>query len=605
MRGHIRLLILLALLGACERQDLDRQRITPPESTVLEEMRSETNLAFEQLCEQFILGLWKLFPSWAISEGYYEVARNLQVPDQNYRKYLLVFAQIYKRKFSALNENQLSINSRSNLALIKNFLDRLQWQYTSFKSYQWDPSLYNVSHAFALILNSNYAPVEKRLHAFSTRMSSVPEYYKAAAKAIHRPARPQLELAIQQNTGALSLFGEQLVKTVKKSHMPADAKAIFLHRLQDSRAAIQGYIDFLKNLKMKITKSGNFRDFRIGETLYEEKFQFDINIGITAVELYQLAITEKQRTHKKMTELTDKLWPKYFPEDPPPSNHLIRIGHLLEKLSLHHPSKENFKRAIEEQIPELAEFVVKKNLLSLDKEKPLIVRTTPPYMQGFSVASIDAPGPYDKGANTFYNVMPIENYSDERADSLLREYNDYTLQILNIHEAIPGHYTQLVYANQSPSIIRNILGNTAMIEGWAVYAERMMLDAGYGDFSPELWLMYYKWSLRTITNTILDYELQVKGIDQAQAMKIMVREAFQQQAEAEGKWRRATLSQVQLTSYFAGFTDILALRKEIKQKLGRNFNLEAFHEDFLSFGNAPVPVIRELMLAKIKGDGRD
>ncbi|WP_444931910.1 DUF885 domain-containing protein [Microbulbifer sp. SSSA002] len=599
MKVYFNLLVLLIVLGACERQGADRQSPPPQGEAAPEAMHSEANRTFEQLCQRFINDLWNLFPSWAISEGYYDVAEKLQVPDKGYRQHLMEFAQSYQYKFAALDKNQLSINSRSNLALIENFLRRLQWQYTDFMAYQWDPSLYNVSDAFALILNTNYAPLSQRLHTFSARMGQVPEYYQAAKAAISRPAAPQLELAIQQSRGSLEVFGEELEKTVKASQMPADAKKLFLQRLHDSRSAIQGYIDFLQNLQKKLTKSGNFHDFRIGEKLYEEKFQFDINIGMSAAKLYQRAIIEKQLTHDKMTRLADQLWPKYFPSNSPPRESLEKIRKLLNKLSQHHASKETFKKKVEQQIPELAAFVSEKNLLTLDKEKPLVVRTTPAYMQGFAVASINAPGPYHKNADTYYNVMPIETYSDQRAESLLREYNDYILQILNIHEAIPGHYTQLVYANQSPSILKAILGNTAMIEGWAVYAERMMLDAGYGNFSPELWLMYYKWNLRTITNTILDYEVQVKGIDQAQAMKLMVEDAFQQQAEAEGKWRRATLSQVQLTSYFAGFSDILALREELKKAMGNNFNLKGFHEMFLSYGSAPIPMIRQLMLADL------
>ena len=111
---------------------------------------------------------------------------------------------------------------------------------------------------------------------------------------------------------------------------------------------------------------------------------------------------------------------------------------------------------------------------------------TPEYMRGVAGASITAPGPYDKGANTYYNVNPLTNYSAAEAESYFREYNKYQLQILNIHEAIPGHYTQLIYANKSPSLVKAVLGNGAMIEGWAVYTERMMLEQGYGNNAPEM-----------------------------------------------------------------------------------------------------------------------
>jgi uncharacterized protein (DUF885 family) len=190
------------------------------------------------------------------------------------------------------------------------------------------------------------------------------------------------------------------------------------------------------------------------------------------------------------------------------------------------------------------------------------------------------------------------------AESYLREYNKYILQILNIHEAIPGHYTQLVYANQSPSLVKAVLGNNAMIEGWAVYTELMMLENGYGaralaptpDAPLEMWLMYYKWNMRSTCNTILDYSVHAGNMTREEAMKLLVDEAFQQQAEAEGKWKRVTLTQVQLCCYFTGFTEICDLREQVKNKAGKNFKLKQFHEQFLGYGSAPVKYIRQMML---------
>jgi uncharacterized protein (DUF885 family) len=213
-------------------------------------------------------------------------------------------------------------------------------------------------------------------------------------------------------------------------------------------------------------------------------------------------------------------------------------------------------------------------------------------------ASVSAPGPYDKGANTYYNVEPIPaEWTPAQAESYLREYNDYTLQILNIHEAIPGHYTQLVYANRSPSLVKSIFGNGAMIEGWAVYAERMMLENGYGNNSDEMWLLWDKWNMRVTLNTVIDHMIQVDNASENDVVALLRRDGFQEEAEARGKWLRATLSQVQLSSYFTGYTEIYALRDELKQKQGKAFDLKGFHEKFLSYGSAPVKYIRELMLA--------
>jgi uncharacterized protein (DUF885 family) len=219
-------------------------------------------------------------------------------------------------------------------------------------------------------------------------------------------------------------------------------------------------------------------------------------------------------------------------------------------------------------------------------------------MGGVAGASISAPGPFDKQADTYYNVGSIANYSKSQAESYLREYNDYTLQILNIHEAIPGHYAQLIYSNQSPSLIKSLFGNGAMIEGWAVYTERMMMEEGYGNNQPELWLMYYKWHLRTVCNTILDYGLHALDWDKTKALQLLEKEAFQEKSEAEGKYKRATLSQVQLCSYFSGYSEIFDLRSDLKKDSTVKFDLKKFHEQFLSYGSAPVKYIRALMLNK-------
>jgi uncharacterized protein (DUF885 family) len=169
------------------------------------------------------------------------------------------------------------------------------------------------------------------------------------------------------------------------------------------------------------------------------------------------------------------------------------------------------------------------------------------------------------------------------------------LQILNIHEAVPGHYTQLLHANRSPSLIKSLFSNGPMVEGWAVYAERMMLESGWGNDSPELWLMLDKFQLRTTVNTILDYSVHVLDMSEEEALRLLMQEGFQTETEARGKWRRVQLTSVQLTSYFAGFSEIYEFREQRKQALGAAFSLKDFHNRFLSYGSVPVKTIRQLM----------
>ena len=137
----------------------------------------------------------------------------------------------------------------------------------------------------------------------------------------------------------------------------------------------------------------------------------------------------------------------------------------------------------------------------------------------------------------------------------------------NIHEAIPGHYTQLIYANRATSRVKALFGNGAMVEGWAVYAERMMVESGYGD-SPEMRLMVGKWHLRSVTNTVPTTASMCSAcMKQPEALDLLQRQAFQTEQEAREKWRRVQLTAVQLTSYFSGYSElIVALREQLQAR---------------------------------------
>jgi uncharacterized protein (DUF885 family) len=279
-----------------------------------------------------------------------------------------------------------------------------------------------------------------------------------------------------------------------------------------------------------------------------------------------------------------------------PNDTLLANKMMIDTLSVQHVKAEDFQSSIEKHIPLLVDFINKKQLIYLDPSKPLEVRKEPAYMAGVAGASISSPGPYDKNGKTFYNVGSLEGWSDAEKESYLREYNNYILQILDIHEAIPGHYTQGIYANQSPSLIKSILGNGTMIEGWAVYSELMMIENGYGNNTPEMWLMYYKWNLRSTCNTILDIGVHTQNMSKEDAISLLTKQAFQQEAEANGKWNRVQLSSVQLCSYFTGFKEIIDLREAYKKMKGSKYSLKEFNEKFLSYGSVPVKYIKELML---------
>jgi uncharacterized protein (DUF885 family) len=563
------------------------------DSSVQPQQGNMDDVAFNSYENHFLDEFWKLNPDWATNVGYHKYDSLLLIPNRQNRDKLLNFTKVQLDSLGRYNPSTFLESNKMDYAMIQNQLQDIQWSIQQQKAYEWDPSSYNVIGTFAYILNEHYAPLAKRLNSFYQKMAVIPAYYKEAEKQLKDPVVELTNLAIEQHLGGVSVIEKDFADSLKKTNIPEATKKLMLDRAKISADVIKSYIEYLKNLK-----NDHPHSFRLGKELYEDKFKYEIQSSNTAQQVYNAAMDRKKYLHHEMAKLSIQLWPKYFDKKPMPADTLELIGQMIDTLSVKHVAPDEFQSAIEQLIPKLTAFVRSKELVTLDPAKPLVVRKEPGYMAGVAGASMSSPGPYDIGQNSYYNVGSLAGWPAEKAESYLREYNQYILQILCIHEAIPGHYVQLVYANKSPSLIKSVFGNGAMVEGWAVYSEQMMLDNGYGNSEPEMLLMWYKWHLRSVCNTILDYSVHNFNMPKQQAITLLTHEAFQQKAEAEGKWKRVSVTSVQLDSYYTGFKEIMDLREEWKKKMGDKYKLKDFNEKFLSYGSAPVKLIRGAMLAK-------
>ena len=551
--------------------------------------KQETTADFDQLTDDYLQVFWGLSPGWASWAGLSQYDSVLVVPTPSYLEEVKSTTDSLLVVLNSYPEETLEDLDKIDLNMMKDMLNSAIWSMTEFMSREWDPSETNIAFRVGMIMNRPDS-MDIKLKTLNALLTNAPEFYRVRLANVKTPSKPHLDLAILQNQGTLNYLSS-LEGTVESAEISSDQKEELTSKIKNTKAAVEEFINGLQ----AFVETENFKDSRIGKELFEQKYKHEINSEYSAKEIYELAQAEKARLHAQMIVISDTLWSSYLPEDSEPADSLVMVKMLIDKIAENHVERDSFFIEINRQVKELAAFVDEKDLLTQDPSKPLQVRETPEYMRGIAGASITPPGPYEEDGITYYNVTPLDDYTDEQAESYLREYNDYILQILNIHEAIPGHYTQLVYSNKSKSLIKSILGNGAMIEGWANYTEIMMLEEGYNN-SPEMWLMRNKWHLRGVTNTILDYSYHVLDLTQEEAMSLMLDGAFQEQAEAEEKWIRLTRSSVQLSSYFTGFTQIYSLREEIKAKQKEDFDLKAFHEEFLSYGSAPVKYIREFML---------
>ncbi len=341
-------------------------------------------------------------------------------------------------------------------------------------------------------------------------------------------------------------------------------------------------------------------DFRLGAELYDAKLRFALVSTLSRQEIRARAQSELIATRADMysiarSVLAGRPGAPALPESPSPDQQQTAIAAALELAYADRPPRDAVFETARSAFEQARNFVRAKDLVTL-YDDPLDIIPMPQFQRGVALAYCDSPGPLDKGQKTFFAVSPIpDDWSEAQTASFLREYNKRSIDDLTIHEAMPGHYVQLMHANRYDSALRAVLSSGTFIEGWAVYTERLMVEEGFLDGDPLMHLIQLKWYLRTIANAILDQGVHVEGMSRDAAMQLMMHDTFQEEREASGKWVRAQLTATQLPTYFVGVQEQLALREDARQKWGRTFTLKRYHDAALAYGSPPVRYVRELL----------
>ncbi len=579
MRSRIILIftfLLVSLISGCARRSGDEK--------------------FSRLVEKFIEEYFKFNPVNATWAGYHKYDNLLDDFSEENLKRKLEWLKDYREKFSKFDLKKLSKDNSIDCRILLESIDEMIFNLEELKEYEWNPLLYNsiIGDGLMYLITQDFAPAHERLKNALERVKQIPRFVEQAKKNLKNAPQIHIETAIKQNNGNINILKNDLKNFSDTLNISDDLKAGLKKASESAIASLEDYDKWLEELKQKSN-----RDFRLGKELYYKKMKYYLKSFFTPDSILALAEEEKRRTQDEMYKLALPLYKYYYGREPKGMDKLSVIKAVLDRIVLEHPRPSEIMDRIKSDLNYLAQFVKEKDLLTLDESQPLVVRQTPEYQRGVSVASLEAPGPLEKNMKTFYNVSPIpEDWTPEQVESYLREYNYYSLLELSIHEAIPGHYVQLYYSNRCPSIVRSIFWSGSMVEGWAVYAERLLIENGLLNNEPKMKLIHLKWYLRVIINAIIDHKIHAGNMTQEEALELMMREGFQEKAEAEGKWRRACLTSAQLSSYFTGFQEIMSLRNEYMKKKGEKFSIKEFNESLLSHGSPPVKYLREILLAE-------
>jgi uncharacterized protein (DUF885 family) len=429
--------------------------------------------------------------------------------------------------------------SQADAQALLDTIDLELFEDRTLQPWQTDPSIYtdSIGNAVYLITSRTYAPEAERLRHVATRLKLIPALAAAAKANLTRPTRAAALQAIDANAGNIEMYAE-LPKTREiRANLPA------------ALAALRSFQSFLKGPLLARAD----RSPRVGATVYDRELQLAEGTDVTRAELVARARRDFDATRERMLQLALPLDREMFPD-----------------------------AVSDETKPNAIDVVV------------------PPFLAGFAGASFDGPGPFAPLAESFYLIDEIPKaWTDAQVRSYLRDFNSYEMKMLSMHEAVPGHYVQFRYNNATPSLVRRVFGNGSYVEGWAVYTEGMMLDSGYGGDDPKLRLFQLKWRLREQSNTLIDAGFHAGGMTKADIEDLLVRQAFQNQAQFSNKWHRLQISHNQLSSYYVGLDTITRAREAVRAKLGSAYDLAAFNQALLRIGSVEPRYIAPLVAREL------
>ena len=487
----------------------------------------------------------------------------------------------------AIPVESLETANRVDASLLREQLQNQLFEIDTLRSLAWNPLYYNVGDAIDALLTRNFAPIEVRMRNVQARLEAIPSVLAQARQNLHNPPRIHTETAILQNQGTISLIRDDLPRFIAK--VPSMKKSLLAAR-RTALEALQSYGSWLKD-DLLPRSHGNYR---IGDQKFREKLRFTLGSSLSEEEILAHAKADLAKTQSEIYEVALPLFRKYFPEQLARlGDHHYVVSAVLDRLAEERPTASTIVPIARKWLARATRFVHRHHLVTLPTE-PVRVIVMPEFERGVAVAYCDPPGPLETG-RTFYAISPPPaGWNAAQVTSYFKEDNDSMLADLTVHEAMPGHYVQLWHARQvvAPTKLRALFESGVFVEGWAVYAEQMMAEQGFG--GPKEHMEQLKIRLRVIINAILDQKIHAGNMTRSEAMNLMINQGYQEEGEAAGKWRRACLTSTQLSTYFVGVTEVNAIRKAWEARHGRG-HLRQFHDTLLSFGSLPPQYIKKLM----------
>ena len=543
--------------------------------------------SFDQLADNFITGFLAWRPQLGVSLGFHEYDGKVTDFSKASLDAELKRLTSFDEQLSAMDTGSLGSRELYDYQILRSAIRSERFNFEEFSVYRKNPMVYAGAIDVNVYIKRNFAPVADRIRSVMKAEEAMPGVMAAArANLADSLPQPYIEQAINIANGMADFLQKDLIVAVKE----ARNDSLFSQFTAVNNKAVSeltGFVAWLK--KEKLPKANN--NFALGMENYRKMLLYNENSMMEPDSILALGMRELRKEQAVFNQAAHVIDPSKKPAE------------VYEALQKEHPVADSLIPSAVEHLESIRQFLVDRKILTMPSDVRVQVRETPQYARATSTASMDVAGPLEQKANeSYYYITPVDaKWTPQQREDWLRQFNYYTTDIVSIHEAYPGHYTQFLHLNASPATkLEKIFSNYAFVEGWAHYTEKMMVDEGFGNTGDSIRAAKYRLAQSTeallrLCRLCVSINLHCHGMNVKEATRFFMDNWYQGEKPSEQEAIRGTNDPGYLY-YTLGKLELLKLRADYKQQEGSNFSLQHFHDQILDHGMPPVRLLRSLLL---------
>ena len=543
--------------------------------------------AFSQFSENFLKSWLDWRPQNAISLGYHEYDK--QVTDYSKASIDAELGRLkdYRTKLGTLDTAGLSAHAFIDYRILRSAIDNEIFLFENRQIYRNNPMTYVQAVDIDTYIKRDFAPLEERVGDIIAVERQFPVLFaNAKANLNDSLARPYIEMAINIAKGSAGYLSGELL-TALAGVKNDTLMTAFRSANQGAIGAINDFVQWLQ--KEKLPKA--HLHYALGEEGYRRFLYNNELITQSPEQILAIGLDELKKEQGVFTAAAHVINPK---------KSAIDVYHDMEK---EHPTADSLIPESKKHVEAIRQYLIDHQICTMPSPVRIQVKETPLYARETSTASCDVPGPFEtKAKEAYYYITPVDSkWTAQQKEDWLASFNYYTTDVVTIHEAYPGHYTQFLHLNASSATrIEKIFSSYAFVEGWAHYTEKMMLDQGYGNNGDSIKAAKYRLAqsgdaLLRICRLCVSIKTHCQGMTVDEATKFFMDNWYQGDKPSRQEALRGTFDPGYLF-YTLGKLEILKLRADYQQQEGAGFSLKAFNDAMMDNGMPPIRLMREILL---------